>query len=133
MSATHVHRLRVRYSECDMQGHVFNGHWLAYFDAAMTELWRERVGLGWEETVARGVDLVVVEAQVSYRAPARFDDWLDIAATPERLGTTSMTTGFCATREDTLLVEGRLVHVCMDPATMTKQEIPGWVREALEP
>jgi acyl-CoA thioester hydrolase len=131
MPASHVHRLRVRYSECDMQGHVFNGPWLTYFDVVMTEFWREALGLGWEETLARGVDLVVAEAQVSYRAPGRFDDELDIEATTERLGTTSVTTTFRATRADTLLVEGRLVHVCMDPASMTKTPIPDWLRDGL--
>lgn len=28
VSAVFVHRLRVRYSECDQQGQVFNGHYL---------------------------------------------------------------------------------------------------------
>ena len=36
------HPIRVRYNECDPQGHVFNANYLAYFDIAMTELWRER-------------------------------------------------------------------------------------------
>jgi len=41
MSAPFVHRLRVRWSECDPQGIVFNAHYLAFFDLALTELWRE--------------------------------------------------------------------------------------------
>src|SRR5918997_4455533 len=39
-----VHRLRVRYSECDPQGVVFNAHYVTYFDIALTELWREAIG-----------------------------------------------------------------------------------------
>ena len=38
------HRLRVRYHECDPQGVVFNANYLAYFDIALTELWRDAVG-----------------------------------------------------------------------------------------
>ena len=38
------HTIRVRYNECDPQGHVFNANYLAYFDLAMTELWRELGG-----------------------------------------------------------------------------------------
>jgi hypothetical protein len=34
------HRIRVRYSECDQQGVVFYPHYLAWFDIAMTELFR---------------------------------------------------------------------------------------------
>jgi len=34
------HRLRVRWAEVDMQSVVFNGHYLTYFDVALTEYWR---------------------------------------------------------------------------------------------
>ena len=35
-----THTLRIRYHECDAQGHVFNAHYFAFFDIAITELWR---------------------------------------------------------------------------------------------
>ena len=74
---SYVHRLRVRYSECDAQQHVFNANYLTYFDVTMTELWRDRLG-GYEEMLEGGVDMVVAEASVRYLAPARFDDLLEI-------------------------------------------------------
>ena len=42
--AAFVHRLRVRYNECDAQGHVFNANYFVYFDIILTELWREALG-----------------------------------------------------------------------------------------
>ena len=36
--------LRVRYVECDMQGRVFNGHYLTWVDMAMNEALREIFG-----------------------------------------------------------------------------------------
>src|SRR4030095_16455395 len=39
-----VHRLRVRFHECDPQGVVFNAHYFSYFDVALTEMWREAFG-----------------------------------------------------------------------------------------
>ncbi|MCW2828947.1 MAG: hypothetical protein JWQ67_2563, partial [Marmoricola sp.] len=39
-----VHRLRVRYVECDMQGIVFNAHYYTWMDLAHTELIREVLG-----------------------------------------------------------------------------------------
>ena len=121
-----------------MQGHVFNAHWLAYFDLAYTELWREAIG-GWEDVTARGIDLVVAEANVSYRSPARFDDRIALTAQVERLGTTSITATFTGRRSGAggageagqVLAEGRMVHVVVDAGDFTKREIPGWVREAL--
>ena len=127
-----VHRLRVRYHECDPQGIVFNGTWLAYFDVTLTELWRAAFG-SYDAMVESGSDVMVVSASVAYRTPARFDDELEVAMGIQRLGTSSMTSVFTAARDGTVLVEGTLVHVFVDPASHTKQEIPGSAREKLAP
>ncbi len=127
-----VHRLRVRFHECDPQGVVFNAHYFAYFDVALTEMWRAAFG-SYQSVVDQGTDVVVVEAAATYRAPARFDEEIDVELSIARLGTTSMTTETAVRRDGALLVEGRLVHVFVDPATMAKQTIPDHVRAGLEP
>jgi acyl-CoA thioester hydrolase len=132
VSETFRHRLRVRFSECDLQGVVFNAHYLSYFDIVITELWREAVG-GWQKMVEAGADLVVAEARVRYHAPARFDDELDLGARVARLGNTAVTTHMTVERAGELLAEGELRHVCIDPATGAKQPIPDDVRRGLEP
>jgi acyl-CoA thioester hydrolase len=130
MDAPFVHRLRVRYGECDPQGIVFNANYLLYFDVAFTELWREAIG-PWQEMVERGIDAVVAEANARFRAPARFDDVLALHAQVVRLGTTSLTTRIDVMRGEELLVEGRLQHVCVDAQTWRKTELPDWVREGM--
>jgi acyl-CoA thioester hydrolase len=125
-----VHELRVRYAECDPQGIVFNANYLVYFDVVFTELWRAAVG-PWQEMVQRGIDAVVAEANARFRAPARFDDVLELHARITRLGTTSMTTEIDVVRDGELLVQGRLQHVCVDVTTWGKTEIPDWVRDGL--
>ena len=85
MGRSHTHRLRVRYGECDPQGVVFNAHYFAYFDIALTELWREAAG-GYAGMMDDGIDLQVVEATARYKAPARFDDELDLTIEVTRLG-----------------------------------------------
>ena len=131
MSTPFVHRLRVRYGECDPQGIVFNANYLLYLDVAFTELWREAVG-PWQEMVERGIDAVVADASLSFRAPARFDDQLDLRARITRLGKTAIVTEIDVLREQQLLVSGRLRHVCVDTATWGKTELPDWVRGGLE-
>lgn len=126
-----VHRLRVRFHECDPQGVVFNAHYFAYFDVALTEMWREAFG-SYGEVVDSGTDVVVVEASATFRAPARFDDEVDVALGIDRLGTTSMTMAALIHRDGELLVEGRMVHVFVDTATMAKRPIPDWLRTGLE-
>ena len=127
---TFVHRLRVRYAECDMQGHVFNGHYLTWFDMAHTELIRAAFGPYQRLVDELGVEFVVAEANVRYRAPARFDDELDIAVTLDPPGETSLTSHFAVRRGEDLLTEGRLRHVCVDARTFAKTPWPEPLRAA---
>jgi acyl-CoA thioester hydrolase len=126
------HELRVRYGECDPQGIVFNANYLAYFDHTLTELWREAVG-GWEPMVAKGIDAVVGEANLRFRAPARFEDVITVSAAVAHFGTTSLRLEFLIHRGDELLVEGWLRHVFVDRESFAKTPIPAWIREGLAP
>lgn len=122
--------LRVRYAECDMQGVVFNAHYLAYFDVSMTELWRAAFGR-YDAMLDRGVDLVVVGARLRFRASARFDDELTMEIAVTRLGTTSVTTRHRVLRETEPLVEGEMTHVFVAREGLAKMPIPGWARDGL--
>jgi acyl-CoA thioester hydrolase len=125
-----VHQLRVRYSECDQQGVVFNGHYLFYYDVALTELWRARVQ-PYPEMVARGIDVVVAEATIRYRAAARFDDVLDISMNVKHLGTTSLIIQPEFRVGDRLIADGEVRHVFVDPSTLVKTAMPEDIRDAL--
>src|SRR5437764_1129237 len=113
------HTLRVRYAECDPQGVVFNAHYLAYFDASITELWRAAFG-GYRVMMDRGVDLVVAEAELRFRTPARLDDELTLDVSVTRIGHTAITSGHRISRGTEVVVEGTLRHVVVDLATLTK-------------
>ena len=124
------HELRVRYGECDPQGIVFNANYLAYVDVAVTELCRAAMG-PWQAIVERGVDVVVAEANVRFRRPARFDDVITLGARVGGFGTTSARIEIDVRRDGELLVEGWLRQVFVDAKTWEKTEIPPWAREAL--
>jgi len=128
--ARHRHTIRVRYAECDAQGVVFNAHYLAFFDLALTELWRASFG-SYAAMVEQGVDVVVAEAVVRFRRPAAFDDLLDLAIAVVRLGTTSMATAHRITRSGELVVEGEMVHVFVTTDGGGKTAIPDWIRAEL--
>jgi acyl-CoA thioester hydrolase len=129
-SRDYEYPLRVRYGECDPQGIVFNANYLLYFDVVFTELWRAALG-PWQGLKDAGVDLVVANANIDFRASARFDDKLVLRARIARLGTTSITTEFDVVRDEQLLVCGRLVHVCVSSQDWGKTELPDWVRTGL--
>jgi|SRR5579875_2145373 len=130
--AAFEHRLRVRYAECDPQGVVFNAHYLAFADHALTELWRELFG-GYAAMLERGVDVVVAEAHVRFRGPARFDEELRIAVAVAHLGTTSMTLRNEITRagDGAPVAEVEVRYVWVERATGAKTPVPEWARGPL--
>ncbi|HEV2783825.1 MAG TPA: thioesterase family protein [Actinophytocola sp.] len=130
MSETFVHRLRVRYSECDQQGVVFNGQYLFYYDVAVTELMRARIG-PYREIVERGFDIVVAEARLRFLNGARFDEELDIAMPIHHLGTTSMIIHPVFRVGDRMIADGEVRHVWVDPATLKKKPMSDELRLAL--
>ncbi|MFA1550127.1 acyl-CoA thioesterase [Actinomadura chokoriensis] len=132
MGEVFTHRLRVRYSECDQQGVVFNGHYLFFYDVALTEMWRALIG-DYGQMVEHGYDLVVAEARIRYREGARFDDLLDVSMPVAHLGTTSMIVRPVFRVEGRLIADGEVRHVFIDPASKSKREMPAEVRSALEP
>jgi acyl-CoA thioester hydrolase len=123
------HRIRVRYGECDPQGVVFNANYLAYFDIAMTELWRE-LG-GYEAMVDGGIDMVVAEARIRYLVPLRFDDEFDLVVRGIRLGKTSITSELAVERDGETCVEGELRHVFVAPDAGGTTPMPDAVRSGL--
>jgi acyl-CoA thioester hydrolase len=130
--APFTHPLRVRYAECDPQQIVFNANYFAYFDVAMTELWRAAIG-SYGLMMERGIDMVVAEASARFSGAARFDDALTLEVAITRLGSTACTTRHRVLRDGELLVEGMMRHVFVDPHSLEKLPIPDWLRESLAP
>jgi acyl-CoA thioester hydrolase len=130
MAEPFVHSLRVRYAECDPQGVVFNSHYLAYLDISMTELWRAALG-GYTVMLERGIDMVVVQTELRFHRPARFDEQLKLEVAVTRMGNTSVSTAHRISHDGDLVAEGTLHHVMVDRQTLAKTPIPDWLREGL--
>jgi acyl-CoA thioester hydrolase len=128
MSAIQV---RVRYVECDMQGHVFNGHYLTWLDMAHTDALGAALG-PYMSMVARGIEFVVGECTIRFRSSARYDDELTVAVTFQPPGTTSLQSDFVITRGDEVIAEARMRHVCVDVDTHAKTPWPDWARAGLD-
>ncbi|MBE1536424.1 acyl-CoA thioesterase [Actinomadura algeriensis] len=131
MGEIFTHRLRVRYSECDQQGVVFNGHYLFFYDVALTEMWRELIADP-GRMVQDGYDLVVAEARIRFREGARFDEVLEVRMPVAHVGVTSLVVRPQFRVGERLLADGEVRHVFVDPAAGGKREMPAPVRSALE-
>ena len=128
----HHHRLRVRWAEVDMQKIVFNQHYLAYFDCAISDYWRA-LAMPYTAAMQRlGGDIFLRKTAVEFNASAEMDDRLDIGLRCDRIGTSSMTFVGGIFRGDRLLTAGELVYVFADPATQTSQPVPAPLRALIE-
>jgi acyl-CoA thioester hydrolase len=116
-----------------MQGHVFNAHYLTWFDMAHTALLVEAVGRPYPELVASGIDFVVAESGVRYLAPARFDELLEVGVELDPPTTSSLTSRFTIRRHDEVITRGFLRHICVDAKTYQKRAWPDEVRTAFQP
>jgi acyl-CoA thioester hydrolase len=123
------HSIRVRYNECDPQGHVFNANYLAYFDLVMTELWRE-LG-GYDAMVDDGLDMVVAEANIRYLASLGFDDEAELIIRSISLGNTSMNSQLTIARAGEPVAEGKLRHVFVKTDGSGTAPMPQAVRTGL--
>ena len=122
--------LRVRYIECDAQKVVFNSRYSESVDVSINEFLRAAGILG--DFVEGNLDFQLVKQTVEWRAPARFDQVLELSIAPKQLGNTSftMTTDFRIAGEDRILVTAETVYVLVDAKSLTK--MPPHVRAALE-
>jgi acyl-CoA thioester hydrolase len=117
---TFSHRLRVRWAEADIQGVVFNGHYLTYFDVAVTEYWRTLAD-GDAQALREIFDrLYVVRASIDFHAPARFDEEIDVWVRTARLGGSSMRVLFEIHRGEMHLISGENVYVHAEDGKSTR-------------
>jgi acyl-CoA thioester hydrolase len=124
------HELRVRYAECDMQRVVFNAHYLAYVDDAMSA-WLRHAGWAYD---GLGWDFMTRHADVEWVGSATYGDVVAVDCEVERWGTTSFTVryrvGVVGGAEEVAVV--RATYVGIDPETRTKSPVPEAFRAALD-
>jgi acyl-CoA thioester hydrolase len=129
-------RLRVRFCDTDLMGIVHHANYLEYFEVGRVE-WLRRRGVNYADWAARGLHLPVVDATLKYRAPARFDDDLDVETTLGELRAASLRFDYRVAREGVLLCEGSTRLACVNSehtlrrftdemlAVLTANEAPG--------
>lgn len=124
--------LRVRWAEVDLQGVVFNGHYLAYCDVCITEYWRA-LGLAYpQDFVSTGADLYVRKATVEYHAPAVYDDELEVCGRIAAIGNSSLrfvVEIFRRGAPEAALIGAELVYVNVDMQSRAARPVPDTLRE----
>ena len=124
-----VYNRRVRFSDCDVQGIVYNPNYLVYWDDAFTD-YMDAVGCSWDFMVGRGDDVVLARTEIDYRRSARMGQVVSTAVRVAGIGRSSITFEYLTTDGETgeTVVEGRQVQVIVDHETMRPKTVPGYLR-----
>jgi acyl-CoA thioester hydrolase len=127
------HPFRVRYSEIDGQGVVFNAHYLTWFDTTITEYFR---ALGYDQYAdakKTGIDFHTVKSVVEYKAPILFDWELDVGARVVRIGNSSLVLELAIFAKDGFdaLATGEIVWVYTSQQTHRPVPIPPSIRQLI--
>jgi acyl-CoA thioester hydrolase len=116
--------LRVIYGDTDQMGVVYYANYLRFFEASRNEFIRAK-GLRYRDfEVEYGLRLPVVEAHVSYKQPARYDDLLAVEASLAEVRRASARFEYRLVRDGELLATGHTVHACVDLAGRVKRMPP---------
>lgn len=127
------HQLRVRYAEVDMQGHVFNAHYLTYADEALDAWWRSVLGDDYTEAFA--FDLVLKRADITWHDRSTFGELLGIDVGISRWGNTSFDVRYEGAVGERPVFEAVVTYVCVSPGVAESgprpMPVPADLRAAL--
>jgi acyl-CoA thioester hydrolase len=120
----------VRFSETDAQAVAHHAVYLVWFEIARIDYLARFEG-GYPALLEAGVDATTVEADVRYRAPARFADRLEIGARCVDVRGARFRFEYAVERDGVLLADGWTAHACVDARTLRPTRVPSWLVEAI--
>src|SRR5260370_20271043 len=114
--------MRVRFAETDLMGIVHHASYLAYMEVARIE-WLRRGGVTYAAWAEQGIHLPVVDLAIKYRAPARFDDEIDVETTLSEVRAATLRFDYRIVRitDGTLCADGTTRLACIDGSLSLKR------------
>jgi acyl-CoA thioester hydrolase len=120
----------VRFRDIDVGAHAHHSHALAYFEEARWRYWTEVAG---REARAEGVDYILAEACLRYRARILYPDSLSVGVRAESVGRTHVELAYeIRTGQDQVAVTGSTILVMYDYVVGRTMPVPADLRTRLE-
>jgi acyl-CoA thioester hydrolase len=105
--------LRVRYPEVDAMGYLHHSRFFQYFEIGRVELLRS-LGHSYADLERMGIFFVVVKVECKYKAPARYDEELQLTTRIQRQTPVRIDHAYELRRGPTLLAEATTTIACVD-------------------
>jgi acyl-CoA thioester hydrolase len=104
--------IRVRYPEVDAMGYLHHSRYLQYFEIGRVELLRQ-AGFSYADLEKAGVFFVVIKAEIKYKAPARYDEILQLVTRVTKQTFVRYDHAYQLRRDGVLLAEGATSIACV--------------------
>ena len=133
MSLRHTSQVRVRYGETDQMGFVYYGVYAQYYEVARVEAMRS-VGILYAELEkSHHIWMPVMNMQVRFLRPAKYDDLLTIETTVPSFPQKDIRFRYEIKNEAGTLLNGALVQLCfLDATTQQRIDAPEFIKQALQ-
>ena len=126
-----IYKRKIRYSDSDVQGHVFNVNYFVYFDDAITDFMEVVEGKSCGEPSHQ---IVLARAECDFRSAGKMGETLLTRVSVARIGTTSISFALEITEQlsGRIIARGVEIYVVVDAETMRPMAVPDALRSALE-
>jgi acyl-CoA thioester hydrolase len=127
-----VEPLRVRFQDTDMQGHVYFGTLLTYFDEGLTG-YMHAIKCTYGDLKQAGVDMFYIHTECDFKSEALFEETLNVHTRAGKIGNSSVTFEFTVfkSHNDELVATGNIIAVMVDPMTKKPVRVPDVFRDAV--
>ena len=124
--------MKVRYSDADVQGHLYFANYLVFADEVVCDYWRE-LDFSFDDVDKLPCLIFTVNASIDWLSECGVNDLIDVSVGFSRLGNSSADTTFelLNTRTGEVSARGTFTHVFVDKSTRKSCPIPGVLREKI--
>lgn len=127
-----IHRLEVRFRDCDPLGHVNNAVYLTYLEQARFNHWRALWGFGSPQLPPGMPGVILAHVECDYRRPATYGNTLEIRMRVASLGRTSFQYEYeIVDDQGRTVLTAKTVQVMYDYAAEKPVPIPDDIRALL--
>ena len=120
-------KIRVRFAETDAMGIVHHSRYIPYLEEARVAYLRH-IDHPYTSIRDEGIDMVVLEVFMQYRAPLKFDDLVDVHVSLHRVERATFQMAYLLIVADVVCAAGATAHGCITIPDGRPTRIPAWMR-----
>src|SRR5262245_9028998 len=129
-----VHRLEVRFRDCDALGHTNNAVYLTYLEQARFAHWRSLWGFGNGQTPPDMPGIILARVEADYKRPSFHGDVLEVRLKIAELGRSSFRYEYeIVNGQGETVLTAKTVQVMYDYSANRPVPIPDAIRALLAP